>query len=253
MFGTLGFEYKPDMVDMPTFDLPANLPLGKLADIQFGQQDDMKTIAPSIAQLELPGFSSLPAAPVVARITAPPGQIGAEPSAAIAAAAPSAPSVSSAPSAPPLAPSAPGPPSAPAVPAAPTAPAVPATPSAPAAPAAPVAPVAPIAAKPADGGGGGGRGDLLSAIQAGKRLKNAKKREVKEKPKPKSGGGGGGMDLMGALKAKLRQKRKSLTGKAEVVREKKEESSAPAMSAVVLFTPWPFYAWIFLLQFGHKA
>jgi len=234
MFGTLGFEYKPDMGDLPMLQLAPNLPLGRLADISFGVPENegaMRTIAPSAASLPgLPNYLALPA-PVVAKKFQPTSSPSTSSSAPAAPAPPSAPLAIS------------GVPAAPSVPVAPPAPAFEAPPIAPPVdiPSAPMAPPPPAPPAPpasmddgdapaADGDAGGGRDDLLAAIRNKnnlKRLKKVTERVVEEKREQKSAGGGGGpMDIMGALKARLAMRHAAMTGKHRI--EKKDAGGGDA-------------------------
>ena len=237
------FEYKPMLGEMPTFDLPQNLPLGKLADITFGVEQGLGSIAPSMATLSLPSLDML-ALPMPSR----PQQQSAVPSYTPVPAAAASSSASSVPAAP----SAPSAPSAP-VPSAPAAPAAPpmAVPSAPAPPNAPPPPapqgVPAAVAKPA-----GGRGALLDAIRDAKNskklkpvaagpsgagkptggragLKSAAARPegaaaaAAAKPPPPSDAGG---DMMAALRERMVRRQQAMSGKGEV------EVKAPAPSAL---------------------
>lgn len=49
-FAALQYEYKPDLGQVPVFALPQNLPLGKLADINFGGESESSFPA-SVAQV----------------------------------------------------------------------------------------------------------------------------------------------------------------------------------------------------------
>ena len=222
------FEYKPLLGEMPTFDLPQNLPLGKLADISFGVEQG-GSIAPSLASLALPSLDML-ALPMPSR----PQQQSAVPASAMASGAPSSapassptsssvPAAPSAPAAPPMAPSAPAAP-----PMAPSAP--PMAPSAPA-PSAPTGVPAAVA-KPA-----GGRGALLDAIRDAKNAKRLKpaakgpagagrptggraglkpaaaRDDSASKAPPPSDGGG---DMMAALRERMVRRQQAMSGKAEV-------------------------------------
>jgi hypothetical protein len=61
--------------------------------------------------------------------------------------------------------------------------------------------------KKSGGGGGGGQGGLMAAIAGGGfKLKSAKDRKIKEKPKPKQSGGGGGGGGMGGMMAEMKRK-----------------------------------------------
>lgn len=216
------FEYKPLLGELPSFDLPTNLPLGKLADISFGA-DAALSIAPSMASLALPSLD-LPALPMPAR----PQQQSAVPASSPTSTTASIPvppaptSVPTAPPAPPMAPSAPPPP-----------------PGPPSAPPAPPQGVPAAVTKPTSG-----RGALLDAIRD---QKNAKKlRSVSagsgagrptggkvglrktggdgagddagsRRPPPKDDGG----DMMSALRNQLARRADAMSGKGEVERTAK--------------------------------
>lgn len=237
VFGGLQFEYKPDIGEVPTFDLPTNLPLGKLADINFGGGTDFGSIAPSLA--ELPSLPTLPALSFSAPESAVQpslDQTGGAPAARSAppppastsstSAAPPPPPARGAPAAPPMAPAAP-----------PMAPPVAPGPPAPAAPR-PAAAAAP--AKPSGGGGGGGQQDLLSAIRDSKnrsKLKRAAERVVGEDTSAaaSSSSGDGGGDMMSALKARLNKLRVATTGKNPS--EKRGNTMADVVVQAVRATP----------------
>ena len=210
-FSAYQFEYKPVIGDLPTFNLPANLPLGMIADIQFGSADNLSSIAPSSAAntLTLPNLSQL-ALPTL-----------------------SLPTVSTLP--PVSAASAPAPPPPPPPPAAPSPSAftAPNAPPPPPPPSAPDAPPPPPRSSPSGGASSpsaapDARGSLLDAIR---NAKNAKLRKVvrdEEKDGGGSaageggGGGGGGKkkaeagggDMMEALKARLQRRNQALSGQA---------------------------------------
>lgn len=248
------FEYKPLLGEMPTFDLPQNLPLGKLADIAFGV-DQSLSIAPSMATLSLPSLDML-ALPMPSR----PQQQSAVPSGPMPAASPSsssAPAAPAAPAAPPApsssAPKAPPPPSAP-----PMAP--PAPPGPPTAPPPPPQGVPEAVAKPASG-----RGALLDAIRDAKnakRLKSVSKgpagagkptggklglkpaaargaaaggKEGEEgaapaKPAPSSDAGG---DMMAALRERMARRQQVMSGKGDV----EVKPAAPVMARRISVAP----------------
>jgi len=166
------FGFRPDLKDVPVFEMPANLPgLGGAANIQWSSDIALPTIAPSATMGNLPVFD------VLGKATVPqaPAQPSQPPPAAPSAPPPAAPTTAAAP-----------PPAAPAPPAAPT-------------PAA-TAQKAPPKPKPApsSGGASGGRGALLDAIRKGKKLKKGSKKKKKQKEKTPPP-----QDIMSALKARL--------------------------------------------------
>jgi len=226
-FSGFTFEYKPLLGEMPTFDLPSNLPLGKLADISFGV-DQNQSIAPSLAQLQLPNLDQL-SLPTPSR----PQQSAVPQNTAASAAT----STTAAPAAPPM--------SAPSVPVAPPPPAAPAAPPAPAGPPSAAPSNVPAAvAKPA-----GGRAALLDSIRVGKRLRKVGSgppgagRPTGGKIMPKGGSKGGedaaggsdkpgrstvdvpGGDMMAALRERMARRQQVMSGKADVEASK---SNAPA-------------------------
>ena len=239
-FSAYQFEYRPLLGELPTFDLPANLPLGMLADISFGSSQAQLSIAPSSAHasnIALPSLSQLTLS------TLP--QYPTQPSALPTAAAPAGSAPAPPPPPPPPPPSAPfGAPSAPplssvgAPPAPPLAPPPP-PPPAPSAPDAPPAP--PKAASPSSSSGGDGRNSLLDAIRNRSQVKLRKvvqadgggggggggdgggagaAGEAGGGAAGKAGGGGGGKrkadsgggDMMSALKAQLERRKAALMG-----------------------------------------
>ena len=209
-FSAYQFEYKPVIGDLPTFNLPANLPLGMIADIQFGNTDNVSSIAPSANTLALPNLSqlALPTLSLPTVSTLPPVSTANMPAPPPPPPPPAA--LSNVPAPPPFtAPNAPPPPPAPDAPPAP--------------PMAPMgnAPSPPPAAADA-------RSSLLESIR------NAKKprRLVRDEKKDNGSGGGsaggdgggggggkkkveaGGMDMMEALKARLERRKEALSGQA---------------------------------------
>jgi hypothetical protein len=241
------FEYKPALGELPTFDLPQNLPLGKLADITFGVDQNL-SIAPSLTSLALPSFDML-ALPAPNKTQQQPQSAvpASSPAAASssAPAAPPAPSSSSAPAAPPMAP-----PMAPAAPAAP--------PMAP--PAAPPGP--PSGAPPANvpaavASGGGGRGALLDAIRDAKNAKKLRSTKGAGGPggagKPTGGRAGlkpasardgstpskapppdAGGDMMAALRERMARRQQVMAGKADV---EVKPATAPVAARRVSLAP----------------
>ena len=154
-FAAYQFEYRPLLGDLPTFDLPANLPLGMLADIHFGagaaSGAEGASIAPSAHSLQLPSLSQL------ALSTLPPPPSAAPPSSAGPAVA--------------VAPLPPPPPAPSGIPAPPpvslsSAPPPPPPPPAPDAPPGP-----PSAAAASSSSGGDSRSSLLDAIRDRSKLK----------------------------------------------------------------------------------
>ena len=198
-FAGYQFEYKPQLGELPTFNLPANLPLGRLADISFGD-DNAKSIAPSA--INLPTLNQL-------TINQPPPLLSAPPPPPMA---PPPPPMAPPPSAPPMAPIT-----------SPDAPPPPPPPPMTSAPAAVKSPKSPP----------GDRNDLLDAIKMGKKLRkvaDANKDENGEtaaKPAPKkSAVSDGGGDMMEALKARLARRQNALSGKATEVSIPKPQSAA---------------------------
>ena len=209
-FSAYQFEYKPVIGDLPTFNLPANLPLGMIADIQFGSADNVSSIAPSSNTLTLPNLSqlALPALSLPTVSTLPPV------------------SAASAPAPPPP----PPPPAAPAQSSftAPNAPPPPPPPSAPDAPPAPPMLSSPNGAPSPTAAPGDARGSLLESIR---NARNAKLRKVVRDEEKDGGGGGdsgggggggggkkkaeaGGLDMMDALKARLARRNQALSGQS---------------------------------------
>jgi len=197
------FGFRPNLKDVPVFEMPANLPnLGGVADINWSSDVALPTIAPSATMGNLPVYD------VMGKTTVPqaPSQPPSQPPAI--APAPSAPSA-----APPAAPTTAAPPPA-------AAPAPPAP--APAAPAA--ARVKKKASKPAaSGGAGGGRNALLDAIRKGKSLKtgSSKKKKKKEKTPPPQ-------DIMSALKARLKARANATKGGDDAPKKKKKKKPKQA-------------------------
>lgn len=256
VFGAQAFEYKPEMVELPTFVMPKSLPLGRLADIHYGGGENQNSIAPSVAFFpSLPTLAALPAPAKVyqAAPTNIPDMIPEAPMAPAPAASSSAPP---GPPGPPRPTAAPAPPSAPVPPGPPGPPKPPpgppgGPPGPPAAPSAPAPPsTAPPPPKSSASANGGGRGDLLSAIRAKKELKKVAETEKKDrsdgvgggggegggggddKTEKKAGGGGGGpMDMMSALKNRLSNIRAVTSGKD------KAGGAAPAKEAPKLAPP----------------
>jgi len=194
------FGFRPNLKDVPVFEMPANLPnLDGVADINWSSDVALQTIAPSATMGNLPVYD------VMGRTTVP--QAPSQPSQPAAIAPPpSAPSA-----APPAAPTTAAPP-----PAAAPAPAAPA----PAAPA--TAPVAKKTSKPA--ASGGGRNALLDAIRNGKSLKKdggGKKRKKKEKTPPPQ-------DIMSALKARLKARANATKGGDDAPKKKKKKKPKQA-------------------------
>ena len=209
-FAGYQFEYRPLLGELPSFNLPANLPLGMLADIQFGAAggaaDGLGSIAPS-AGLALPSLSqlSLSTLPAPQLSHAPP------PPAAGSAAFPPPP---------------PPPPPPPMGDAAPP----PAPPPPPAgAPTAAAASSAPAAASE-------GRGGLMEAIRAAKSKVKLRKVVKEDGDDGQQAGGGaagggaagggrgeggkkraeaGGGDMMSMLKLSLARRNQALSGKQE--------------------------------------
>ena len=251
-FSAYQFEYRPLLGDLPTFNLPANLPLGMLADIHFGSnaatgadtaaqlsiapsaQHTTNLALPSLSQLTLstlPTHHSTPSHPSTAAAAAgAPGSGAGAPlppppppplSAAFGAPAAAPLSGSDAPLAPPLA-------------------ALPPPPPPPPAPDAPPAP--PLASSSTSSGGGDKRSSLLDAIRNRSQVKLRK--VVKEEGEGEGGEGGGaaeggaggagegggggagkaggkrkaesgGGDMMSALKAQLERRKQALMGKQD--------------------------------------
>ena len=217
-FSAYQFEYKPVIGDLPTFNLPANLPLGMIADIQFGSADgNLNSIAPSSNTLALPNLSQL-ALPTLSALptisTLPPVSAASAP----APPPPPPPPAPPAPSASFTAPNAPPPPPPPMAPDAPPAPPMPPS----GAPSPPLSSSSSAAAEP--------RNSLLESIRNAKKLRKV----VRDEEKDGGGGGGGeagggggggggggkkkaeagGMDMMDALKARLQRRNQALSGQA---------------------------------------
>jgi len=218
--GGLQFEYKPDLGIVPTFSLPTNLPLGKLANISFGGPTDAH-IAPSIGNLPNLSLPALPAPPIV-----------------IPSSVPVAPVTGSIPVAPPVTVGIPPQPTRPASGsssgAAPSA-------HAPPIPDGPLLNSAPSVPSPPPDAGGGDRGSLMEAIRANNasRLKRAAARVLSEaapEGKAAAGGGGGGgaaaasggggrraapeKDIMTALKDRLAILRSATSGRDGAPKER---------------------------------
>jgi len=203
-FAAFQFEYKPMMGELPTFQLPANLPLGMLADISFGMADN-KSIAPSASATTaaMNITSTLPSAANFNNSSLPPPppvmDLPALPTFNTATLPPP-------PAAPPIAPpmmtaNAPPPPPGP--------------------PPAAAAAAAPSSASPPDS-----RNALLDAIRNREKIKLKKAtpvvNEEEEKPKAAKAESGGG-DMMDALKARLARRNNALSGKSDGA----SESDAP--------------------------
>ncbi|MDO9334462.1 MAG: hypothetical protein Q7T57_08080, partial [Dehalococcoidales bacterium] len=209
------FEYKPLLGELPQFDLPQNLPLGKLADITFGAESAL-SIAPSMAtlalpSLDLPALTAMPtrqqvqsAVPASTHSTSTSSSSSIPAAPATTSSVPAAPSMSSsaAPVAPPMSshvPPPPGPPTAP--------------PSAP-------ANVPAAVAKPS-----GGRGALLDAIRD---AKNAKKLKA---VKPGAGAPGAGRPTGGKIGAKVPARAGGASASKEGESEGGDAAAAPAKKA----------------------
>ena len=244
------FVYSPDLGDVPTFDLPQNLPLANLADIRFSTETASRSIAPSVSTV--PGLPSveqfLAAAPPTAHRKQPPAAPLPTPPPANATAAgafPQPPPLSSAiPSAPPIpvpppVPSAtrtgpatyigniPPPPPVPAgvIPAPPPVPAgfIPVPPpvgsgSIPAPP--PVPAPAPASASAKVEGAPAGRSDLLAQIRNPNfKLRKVQAEVVREKKEQqhaaKAEAAAGGGDMMSALKNLLALRRQATSNRAD--------------------------------------
>lgn len=264
-FQAMAYEYKPDLGQVPTFALPANLPLGRLADISFGVSEQVTSIAPSVAHLpQLPSIDAFRAMPAPAREKAKGGLVtgSSAPPMAPAAPPPEAPADASfgAPSPPP-----PPPPDAP-----PMAPPPPAPPMAPPMDAPPIAPASALTAGAGPGpgpaessgggddtGGGDARSDLMAAIR--NRSNQARLRQVKrdqdgnplddgDRPvttAPKKKPAAEPMDMMAALKERLARRHTVMSGKVDYSAQSKPaagvgaggEESAPRLSLPRLNKP----------------
>jgi len=240
-------KYNPQIEELPSLDLPENLPLGQLADISFLSSSVEGSIAPSMANLsDLPmDLSNLP--PIAPPSKKQPNQaqhsnIGSSIGSNIG----SLPDISGPPSSmaqsqsaappPPVAapPSSMPPPPTMASAAVPPPPNVPTPPLSAAAP--PPPKLNPSPAPPTASSGGGGRSALLNAIRAGKKLKKGRKAnkargggKKKEVPPP--------MDMMGQLRARLARHRKAIGGKNTEI--KKPAFAVDVPSPVVPRRPPP--------------
>jgi len=232
------FMYSPDLGDVPTFDVPQNLPLARVADIRFDADPSKtaKSIAPSVAAL--PGLPSIeqfqalaapterkkqfapavpapPAAPSVASssaIPAPPSTFLGGAEIPVPPPIPASPSI---PVPPPLASSIPVPPPvAPSIPAPPPAPPVPPT-------GAPSGPSSTSSSLPAVAGD---RGDLLAAIRNPNNLKrlrsvksstDAPSHKSKVLEKKAAAKAAETTDMMTALRRKLELRRQATSNRAD--------------------------------------
>lgn len=160
--GAIDFGYKPKMKELQHFDLPSNLALPNIADMQWSAgEGEQQSIAPSVfVESTLPSLPAIEAAPS----SAPSGSTSAPPAAP-------PPQNNAAPP--------PPPPRAPPPPAAPQQAAQPAPAPAPAGPPKAVAAKLVPKDKPAPDGA---RGGLMAALRAGKKLK---KGSAKTRPPPK--------------------------------------------------------------------
>jgi hypothetical protein len=198
--GAIDFGYKPKMKELSMFDLPSNLALPNIADMQWSAgEGEQGGIAPSMfVESTLPSLPAIEAAPS----SAPSGGSTAPP-----AAPPPPQNTSSAPPPPP--PRAPPPPAAaPQQPAATPAPAPP--------PAAVVAKVVPKD-KPAPDGA---RGGLMAALRAGKQLKKAsaaKRPPPKDLPKKDAP-----LTLAEEMKQRMARRAAALSGNADKKQQKNE-------------------------------
>lgn len=242
-FQAMAYEYKPDLGQVPTFALPANLPLGRLADISFGVSEQVTSIAPSVAQLpQLPSIDAFRAMPAPARekskgAAAPPMAPAVPPPEAPADASFGAPPPPPPPpDAPPMAPSPPAPPMAPPLAPPLDAPAAPAPPPAPG----PAAADADASGGDDDSGGGDARSDLMAAIR--NRSNKARLRQVKrdedgnpldqsDRPAPKAPKkkpAAEPMDMMAALKERLARRHTVMSGKVDYSAQSKTAAGAGA-------------------------
>mmetsp|Transcript_14526 Transcript_14526/g.23090 ORF Transcript_14526/g.23090 Transcript_14526/m.23090 type:complete len:569 (+) Transcript_14526:48-1754(+) len=233
-------KYNPQIEELPTLDLPENLPLGQLADISFLSQMEGSSIAPSLGNLkdlnmtdlkdlppiagpskkqpqqgnmDLPELPDIDLPPAGGTSDLPSGAGGGSIPPPPVAAGGGAPGAASGIPPPPMQAGIPPPPSLPPVGSGLAPPpqmdgGLPPPPSATPAAEAP-------APSSSDGGGGGGRNDLLMAIRAGKKLKKASKKSSKAKKKQEPPP----MDMMGQLRARLARHRKAIGGKVEIKRQ----------------------------------
>ena len=226
----IDLTFKPEMGQMADLQLPSNLPLDFLADINY-EGDALPSIAPSAAKANysLPqitdgGYKPSPSA------TEP---MGAAPPAAPAAVA-STPSMAAAPPPPPPAP-----------PPAPTAP--PAPPSAPvtaaaAAPPPPPPPAAPVAASDESDeddngdGDGGARNPLLAAIQGMSVNKLRKKTETAVKTKKVEAKP---VSMMDDLQARMMRRNSAITGKENKMSARRESQAVQMAAARAEAVPPP--------------
>lgn len=241
-------KYIPQIEELPTLNLPQNLPLDQLADISYlGAGQQQGSIAPSISNLSdlptdlmdlppiagpsraqpkggtadllssLPDLDGPPPAPVAGGGVPPAPAAG-------GGGVPAPPSMSSGGGVPPPPPMAGGgvpppppmagggvPPPPPSMGGGPPPPPTggPGIPAPPPSMGAAPAPPAPAAPAASSGGGGGGRGALLSAIRAGKKLG---KKKVKRRGK-KAAPAPKPMNLMDSLMARLKRHRAAIGGK----------------------------------------
>lgn len=189
------FGFRPDMKNVPVFDMPANLPnLGGVADINWSSDVALPTIAPSATMGNLPVYD------VMGRSTVP--QAPSQPPSQPLSAAPAAP--------PPNAPSAAAPPPA-------------AAPAAAAAPPSTAAPPKKAAAPAPSSGSGGGRNALLDAIRGGKSLNKGSKKKKKQREKTPPP-----QDIMSALKARLKARANvKKNGDDDAPKKKKKRKQKP--------------------------
>jgi WAS protein family homolog 1 len=224
--GGPNFVYTPELTDLPTFDLPQNLPLGQLADIQFAGNEAMsQSIAPSLANLPgLPSGSSFLALEAPKQRRTAPKDDNALSSSGAPPPPPSAPAASAASS------SIPAPP-----------------PAVPAAPAAPVAPPAPAIPGPPGGDGtvasapkpsaDGGRSDLMASIRAAKNKKLRSAAEAKKREKPKKQAAAPSGDIMSHLRNVLQMRRKATSGKTDDGASSPKKKSKSSTSASIPSLP----------------